>query len=59
MPQVYGTQPKPFEQWKEGEPAFHPIADESNVDKRRAEVGLSPLAEYREFLKQMYHPKRQ
>lgn len=56
-PQVYGSQAKPFEQWKEGEPALYPIADEANVDKRRAEVGLSSLAEYRELLKKGYHPQ--
>jgi len=53
-PQVYGSQVR---QWEAGEPVLYPIEDEANVDKRRAEVGLSPLAEYREFLKQMYHPK--
>jgi len=36
---------------------LYPIEDEANVDKRRAEVGLSPLAEYREGLKQMYYPR--
>lgn len=54
--QVYGSKAKPFEQWK-GEPSLYPIADEANVDKRRAEVGLSTLAEYREFLKRMYYPQ--
>ena len=57
-PQIYGSQLKPFAQWKAGEPAFYPIDDEANVDKRRAEVGLSPLAEYRESMKRMYHPDR-
>lgn len=55
--QVYGSRAKSFDQWKDGEPALYPIEDEANVDKRRAEVGLSPLAEYREMLKQMYHPQ--
>lgn len=55
-PQVYGSRPKPFDQWN-GEPALYPIADEANVDKRRAEVGLSSLAEYRLFLKRMYYPQ--
>ena len=50
-PQVYGTQAKRFEEWKGQEPALEPIEDEANVDKRRAEVGLSPLSEYRELLK--------
>jgi hypothetical protein len=56
-PQVYGCRAKSFDDWKDGLPALYPIEDEANVDKRRAEVGLSPLAEYREMLKQMYHPQ--
>jgi Putative zinc dependent peptidase (DUF5700) len=56
-PQIYGTAAKPFDQWKGREPAFEPIEDEANVDKRRAEVGLMPLSEYREFLKRMYFPE--
>ena len=58
-PQVYGTQAKRFEEWKGQEPALEPIEDEANVDKRRAEVGLSPLSEYREMLKRMYFPQSQ
>lgn len=53
-PQVYGTQARPFDQSKE--PVLDPIADETNVDKRRAAVGLDPLAEYRKSLKRMYFP---
>ena len=56
-PQIYGTQPQPFNQWKAGEPALCPIDDEAHVDQRRAEVGLSSLAEYKVFLKKMYYPK--
>ena len=56
-PQIYGTQPKPIDQWKGREPVFQPIEDEANVDKRRAAVGLTPLSEYREFLKQLYFPE--
>ena len=56
-PQVYGTQAKRFEEWKGQEVALEPIEDEANVDKRRAEVGLFPLAEYREMLKRMYLTK--
>jgi hypothetical protein len=56
-PQVYGTQAKRFEAWKGREPVLEPIEDEGNVDKRRAEVGLPPLSEYREMLKQMYFPQ--
>ena len=55
--QVYGTQAKIFDQWKGEEPVFEPIEDEANVDKRRAEVGLFSLAEYRLLLKRMYFPK--
>lgn len=57
-PQVYGTQAKRIEEWKGREPVLEPIEDEANVDKRRAEVGLFPLSEYRELLKQMYFPKK-
>ena len=55
-PQVYGTQAKRFEEWVGGQPVLEPIEDEANVDKRRAEVGLSPLSEYRELLKRIYFP---
>ena len=44
-PQVYGTQ------WNV------PIADAAHVDKRRASVGLGPLAVYEAPLKQMYQPQ--
>ena len=56
-PQIYGTQAKSFDQWKDKEPVFDPIEDEANVDNRRAEVGLFPMAEYRRLLKQWYFPK--
>jgi hypothetical protein len=55
-PQVYGTQAKRFEDWNGQEPVLQPIEDEANVDKRRAEVGLFPLSEYREMLKRFYFP---
>jgi hypothetical protein len=55
--QVYGTQAKRFEEWKGQEPALEPIEDEANVDKRRAEVGLFPLSEYREMLRRFYFPQ--
>jgi hypothetical protein len=55
-PQVYGTQVK---EWNGQEPVLRPIEDEANVDKRRAEVGLSTLAEYRELLKRIYFPPSQ
>jgi hypothetical protein len=53
-PQVYGTQAKG---WKGKEPVFHPIEDAANVDRRRAEVGIPPMADYVRSLKQMYFPK--
>lgn len=56
-PQVYGTQAKPFEEWKKGEAAAMPIEDEANVDKRRVEVGLPPLSEYLKMMKQVYFPQ--
>jgi hypothetical protein len=56
-PQVYGTQAKRIEEWKGREPMLEPIQDEVNVDKRRAEVGMSPLSEYRELLKRLYFPQ--
>lgn len=55
-PQLYGTVAKPFT--RAGEIAFHPIEDEAGVDARRAEVGLMPLAEYRELMRQTYFPNR-
>jgi peroxiredoxin len=42
LPQVYGTQLISSGGWLRPSP----IEDEANVDKRRAEVGLKPLAEY-------------
>jgi hypothetical protein len=55
-PQVYGSQGKPFDEWKNHTPALEPIEDEANVDKRRAEVGLGPLSEYVQDLKSSYFP---
>lgn len=47
-PQVYGSQ---FLDVRGGGPLVpHPIEDEANVDARRAEVGLPPLAEYKQML---------
>ena len=56
-PQVYGTQAKHLKEWNGQEPTLQPIADEKNVDKRRAEVGLPTLSEYKQFLKRMYFPQ--
>ena len=53
-PQIYGSKARPVDQWTRGEPVFYPIEDESNVDKRRAQVGLSTMADYRKLLKEMY-----
>jgi hypothetical protein len=55
-PQIYGSQAMPVNQWKNGQPTFRPIEDEANVDKRRAGVGLGPLADYTAALKAMYLP---
>jgi hypothetical protein len=48
--QMYGTQ---FTM-KDGRLEPRPIDDEANVDRRRAEVGLPPLAEYRKQLEKVY-----
>jgi hypothetical protein len=52
--QLYGTQAK----IEEGHVGFLPIKDEANVEKRRKEVGLQPLSEYREQLAEVYLLKR-
>jgi hypothetical protein len=49
-PQIYGTQFKII--GKELVP--DPIEDESNVDQRRAEVGLPSLGEYLAMMKRLY-----
>jgi len=56
-PQRYGTQAKPIEEWSGRQPVLEPIEDQENVDKRRKEIGLPPLSEYRELLRQMYFPQ--
>ncbi len=43
--QVYGTQLRLVD----GKYQPHPLEDEANVDRRRKEVGLPPLAEYLRF----------
>ena len=45
--QVYGTQAE----GQGSDVKLMPITDEANVDKRRALVGLGPLAEYLKLLK--------
>ena len=52
-PQLYGSQAKLVG----GRLILDPIEDQANVDKRRASLGLPPLSEYLEFLKQLYHLK--
>lgn len=56
QPQRYGTQ---FD-IKDGQLVLYPIADPAGVDARRAELGLMPLATYRQMLERMYvAPARQ
>jgi len=47
-PQLYGTQA----QFRNGRVQFHPIRDSADVDQRRAKMGLPPLSEYAEKLKE-------
>ncbi|MDP2651471.1 MAG: hypothetical protein Q8O98_02665 [bacterium] len=42
--QVYGTQ---YKKSSDGDIEFFPIEDNENVDKRRSELGLGPLSEYK------------
>jgi hypothetical protein len=51
--QVYGTQFTTID----GKLKPRPLEDEANVDKRRAEVGLPPLAEYVKRLEELYGGK--
>jgi hypothetical protein len=53
--QLYGTQCTVVN----GQVKFQPIEDEANVDKRRAEVGLPSLTEYRKMIEQMYKARKQ
>ena len=54
MKQLYGTQFTVVDgQWKP-----RPLEDEANVDKRRAEAGLPPLAEYRKLIEQEYGSRK-
>jgi hypothetical protein len=46
--QLYGTQLR----FVDGDYQPLPIEDEGNVDKRRKELGLSPLADYLKFSEQ-------
>jgi hypothetical protein len=54
--QLYGSQVR---EGPTGKAAFFPIADEPNVDKRRAAVGLEPLESYARYFGIEYHlPKK-
>jgi hypothetical protein len=51
--QIYGSQGR----WDNGVLGLSPIEDEANVDQRRAEVGLGPLADYLKGMREMYRSK--
>jgi hypothetical protein len=51
--QLYGTQ---FHQ-VDGKMEPYPIEDEANVDRRRKEVGLSSMADYRKVMEEVYKAK--
>lgn len=50
QPQKYGTQADITASGV----TFFPIADADNVDKRRAQMGLPPLADYKSMLERVY-----
>jgi hypothetical protein len=50
--QIYGSQVR---SGKDGKYTFFPIADEANVNKRRAAVGLEPLESYARSFGFVYH----
>jgi hypothetical protein len=52
--QIYGTQGEFLE---DGTVGLAPIEDEANVDARRKEVGLGPIAEYLRDLQEMYRKR--
>ena len=54
-PQVYATQ---FTQNEKGEMVPQPMEDEANVDKRRKEMGLPTLEEYKKVMRQVYGSRR-
>jgi len=54
-PQLYGSQVRMD---STGKAAFFPIADEPDVDKRRASVGLEPLESYARYFGIDYHLPR-
>ncbi|MEW6734760.1 MAG: DUF6624 domain-containing protein [Acidobacteriota bacterium] len=52
--QIYGTQFK----YLDGELVPSPLEDPDNVDRRRQEIGLEPLEEYKNSLKEVYGEKK-
>ncbi len=50
LPQIYGTQ------WvqEDGKYILYPVEDINNLDKRRFAVGLCPIDEYKEIIKNVY-----
>ena len=50
QPQLYGTQA----QLQNGEIVFQPIEDSLQVNARRAEMGLMPIEEYEQRMREMY-----
>jgi hypothetical protein len=54
--QIYGSQLKRNE--KTGKFELWPVEDEENLDKRRAAVGLEPIAEYLKHFRLTYVPPK-
>lgn len=53
-PQRYGSVAASVR--SDGQVRFFPIEDPAHVDERRAQVGLMPLARYRDMLRRLYFP---
>ena len=51
-PQLYGTQFNLVD----GELVLEPVENPDDLDERRAEMGLPPMAEYKELMRQMISP---
>ncbi|WP_239022869.1 DUF6624 domain-containing protein [Pontibacter mangrovi] len=56
-PQLYGSQLKMNNET--GQYELHPIEDEANVDKRREEMDMEPLADYVKRFGLEYNPPKQ
>ena len=54
-PQIYGSQLRGS---VDGKYELFPIEDETNVDIRRARVGLQPIRDYMKYFNIDYIPKR-